>query len=152
MLQLLGDFVPQTPCQGFGPWTTLGTSVPRTLAICPPLPNPTYATVCDSISEANLMCSYSLKGASKCFEFASKSQKNAVGWGTAPDSAGGLPSPRPPDFTPALQNPKYATGCAVFSIINIQTITICVLVNLYDGCTGDGLLYSIGSHTIICHI
>ena len=35
--------VPQTPCQGFAPWTTLGTSVPRTivpqtLSICPSLP------------------------------------------------------------------------------------------------------------------
>ena len=36
-------------------------------------------------------------------------KKFASGWDSAPDPAGGLPSPRPPGMDPPSQIPGYAT-------------------------------------------
>ena len=61
-----------------------------------------------SILKANLVFSYPLKGASKCFEFASKSQKNHWFLGFRPR----LRCPPDPRMCPHLQNPKYASDNA----------------------------------------
>ena len=95
-----------------------------------------------SILEANLMFSYPLKGASKCIEFASKSQENRWQLGQSLRPRWGTSVPRSPDLVSPLQNHKYATGCS-----HIQQC--CINENKTHYAVVDTFNYSLHSVTII---